>query len=162
MRTTVLSLVILAACAGETSITDPPALARAGLGTPVVFNTQLQPGNEIRTAPVTDPVESIARGHAQIKLFPDNTLTFKITVQNPGTETFILGHIHQAPVGINGPIVIDLLGAISQSGTLIKLEATLPPIPADLAAAIRADPSGFYVNLHTTLDPQGAVRGQLP
>jgi hypothetical protein len=155
-----LSLVMLGACT-EASVMEPPNLAtHARIVDPIVFNTQLRPATEVRTD-LVDPVESVARGHAQIKLFPDNTVRFKITVQNPGAETFILGHIHQAPVGINGPIVVDLLGSISESGTLLKLEGT-EPLSADLAAAIRADPAGFYVNLHTTADPQGAVRGQLP
>jgi CHRD domain len=164
MRLPIFALVALAACT-EASLTEPPVLpahvgAIASIGAPLVFNTQLRPENEIRTT-VDDPVESVARGHAQVKLFADNTLGFKITVQNPEGETFILGHIHQAPAGINGPIVVDLLGTISESGGLIKLEGTVAVLPA-VATAIRSGPAGFYVNLHTTIDPQGALRGQLP
>ena len=164
MRHPILALVAVAACT-QASPTDPLPLAtepqaNASAATPVVYNTQLRPENEIRTTP-DDPVESGARGHAQIKLFGDNTVEFKITVQNPGSETFVAGHIHQAPAGINGPIVVDLLGAIAESGELLKLEGTVAAAP-EVADAIRADPAGFYVNLHTTIDPQGAVRGQLP
>jgi hypothetical protein len=162
MRLTIFALGALAACT-QASVTEPLSLAvgaNASASAPIVFNTQLRPENEIRTLP-DDPVESAARGHAQIKLFADNTVAFKITVHNPGAEIFILGHIHQAPLGVNGPIVVNLLGTISQSGELIKLEGTVAA-PPDIAAAIRSDPAGFYVNLHTTIDPQGAVRGQLP
>jgi CHRD domain len=164
MRTAILTLVTLAACS-DASVTDPAspnarAGANASSNAPVVFNTQLRPDNEVRTT-AEDPVQSTARGPAQIKLFADNTLEFKITVQNPAGETFILGHIHQAPVGVNGPIVVNLLGTISESGTLLKFEGTRD-VPADIAAALRENPAGFYVNLHTTIDPTGAMRGQLP
>ncbi len=32
---------------------------------------------------------------------------------------------------------------------------------ADVIAAIRANPSNYYVNVHTTDFPDGAIRGQL-
>jgi len=34
-------------------------------------------------------------------------------------------------------------------------------IDRGLAAAICGKPSGYYVNYHTTKDPEGAIRGQL-
>jgi len=34
-------------------------------------------------------------------------------------------------------------------------------VPADKAAAILNDPTGFYFNVHTALNPNGAIRGQL-
>jgi hypothetical protein len=34
-------------------------------------------------------------------------------------------------------------------------------IPADRAAAILANPAGHYFNVHTGLNPAGAIRGQL-
>ena len=33
--------------------------------------------------------------------------------------------------------------------------------PADVIAAIRANPSNYYVNVNTTDFPDGAIRGQL-
>jgi hypothetical protein len=34
-------------------------------------------------------------------------------------------------------------------------------VPADKAAAILANPAGHYFNVHTALNPNGAMRGQL-
>ena len=154
-------LLPLAACSesAPTTSANDPALA-VSANAPTVFNTQLRPANEIRTDE-TDPVESVAFGHVQLKLFSDNTLAFKITVNNPEQETFVAGHIHQAPVGVNGPIVVPLFLDAALDDTHLKLEGTVE-VPPEVADGLREDPAGFYVNLHTTQDPQGAMRGQLP
>lgn len=60
-------------------------------------------------------------------------------------------HIHRAPATDPGPVVVTLdanePGCVSADGALIK--------------AIRADPSAYYVNIHNTPYPGGAIRGQL-
>jgi hypothetical protein len=66
-------------------------------------------------------------------------------------------HIHQAEAGVNGAIVVPLTppGADGISRGCVR---GLDPA---LAEAIATDPAGFYVNVHTTDFPNGAVRGQL-
>ena len=69
--------------------------------------------------------------------------------------TVAAAHIHRAPAGVNGPIVVPLeppVDGVSKACTTID--------PA-LAAAIVADPAGYYVNVHTSAFPGGAVRSQL-
>src|SRR5262249_19169116 len=51
---------------------------------------------------------STAKGHTQIKVRNDGSIAFKTQILNRGTETFIAGHIHQAPIGTAGPIVVPL------------------------------------------------------
>jgi hypothetical protein len=67
-------------------------------------------------------------------------------------------HIHQAPIGSNGPIRVTLnkpaTGATGFSGGCTNLTTTQ-------ANAIKANPRAFYVNVHTGPFPGGAVRGQL-
>lgn len=64
-------------------------------------------------------------------------------------------HIHKGATGANGPVVVPL-DVKSINGASICKTAT----PA-LAAAIAADPAGYYVNIHTPAKPAGALRGQL-
>jgi len=74
-----------------------------------------------------------------------------------------VAHIHIAPPGVAGPVVIDLFGT-----------ATTPPPPTSyptgttcVAAerstliAIMQDPSAYYVNLHNAQHPAGVTRAQL-
>jgi hypothetical protein len=97
---------------------------------------------------------------------PDGVGGATITLNaNRGQVCFVLAvariapataaHIHQAPVGVNGPIVVPLtpptngfsFGCTSADRALIS--------------AIIANPAGFYVNVHNADFPGGALRGQL-
>jgi hypothetical protein len=128
-----------------------------------VYNTQMRPENEMRPPTTTDPVTSVAWGHAQIKLYADNTVECKIQIFNPANEAFIAGHIHVGGPTVSGPVVVPLHGTLPGiTDEHIKLECGPNSISPTLAAQILADPANYYVNYHTTADPQGAVRGQLP
>ena len=78
-----------------------------------------------------------------------NTIAWTIVVAN--LDTVILDHIHQAPAGVNGGVVIDFGGLLSGSGL----------VDADVSAVV-ANPTGYYVNVHTNVFPGGAIRGQIP
>jgi hypothetical protein len=58
----------------------------------------------------------------------------------------VAAHIHAGPAGAPGPVVIDFAGQLSGS-----------VIDADVAALL-ANPTNFYVNVHTGAFPAGAVR----
>jgi hypothetical protein len=66
-------------------------------------------------------------------------------------------HIHQGVVGKSGPIVVPFPTAPDASGLA---SGTVTADPA-LLQAIVANPAGYYVNVHTTNYPGGAIRGQL-
>jgi hypothetical protein len=69
-------------------------------------------------------------------------------------------HIHLAPAGTNGPIVVPLFAG-SFAGT-DSASGCVENVDRDLIKAIRQDPSAYYVNVHSTPDfPGGAIRGQL-
>jgi hypothetical protein len=59
-------------------------------------------------------------------------------------------HIHVAPVGEPGPIVVDFNNQLTGGGLF----------DPDLAAVL-ANPTNYYVNVHNQPFPAGAVRGQL-
>jgi hypothetical protein len=102
------------------------------------------------------PADPDGTGTAQIKLDAKSSeVCWKIKVEGI-TLPAIAAHIHQAPRGQNGPVVVPL----SPPDANGKSKGCAIVDPA-LLEAIQADPAGFYVNVHTTDYPNGAIRGQL-
>jgi hypothetical protein len=69
-------------------------------------------------------------------------------------------HFHDAPPGVNGPIVRSIIGEfVSQTGDGVWKPTDASPLtPALLASLLRGD---LYVNLHTAAVPTGEIRGQI-
>ena len=101
---------------------------------------------------------------------PDGTGSALITV-NPGQGEVcwqtsvtnivlpaVASHIHQAAPGIRGPIVI----ALSPPGADGTAVGCRQGIDRELLKQILTNPGDFYVNVHTSDFPAGAIRGQLP
>jgi hypothetical protein len=64
-------------------------------------------------------------------------------------------HIHRAPPGSPGPIVVPLTPPTSGSSS------GCVDVDPDLIKAIRQDPGAYYVNVHNAEFGPGAIRGQL-
>lgn len=119
------------------------------------------------------PVATQARGNAVFHLSKDGqSLEYKLIVT--GLENVTQSHIHIAPKGANGPVVVFLFGfvagGVTENGVLAQgtiTQANLIPRPAigfgatmpELLAAMRS--GGAYVNVHTVAVPAGAIRGQI-
>jgi len=99
------------------------------------------------------PADPDGTGTATIDIL-GTTVNYTIIVANITPP--IAQHIHIGPAGVNGPIVVNLPGTWV-GNTLVGSTTT----DTATAAAIAANPSGFYVNVHTNDFPGGAVRGQL-
>lgn len=95
-------------------------------------------------------------GHGFFSYSIDGT-TFCWTLSWQDIATPTAAHVHVGPRHVAGPVVIPLdvdgLPGPDMSGC-----AT---IAADLAAAITANPGGYYANVHNATFPGGAIRGQL-
>ncbi len=78
-----------------------------------------------------------------------NQVCWTLSWTNIGAPTG--AHIHTGAVGVSGPIFIGLNP--TPSGCVSTTAANIQ--------AVRANPSGFYVNLHDASFPAGAIRGQL-
>ena len=61
------------------------------------------------------PRETPAIGLAVFRLSPDgNQIRFRLLVAN--IENVVGAHIHEGPPGVNGPIIVDLFGALPGGG----------------------------------------------
>jgi hypothetical protein len=107
----------------------------------------------------TPPTTTPGFGNATVTF--DSThqnITVTITVANLGSPINNF-HIHENPFGVAGQVRVDLigLGGTFNNGTMTGTF----PIAADVASRMLANPANFYVNVHTTQFPGGAIRGQL-
>ena len=74
------------------------------------------------------------------------------------TGTPTAAHIHRGAAGVGGPVVIiaPTLPNITATGT-----TGCTAVAGTLATEIVGNPAGFYINVHTTDFPAGAIRSQL-
>jgi hypothetical protein len=98
-----------------------------------------------------DPADADGTGTASIRLrLGQARVCFVTTVQNL-TPPVAGAHIHSGAVDQSGPIVVQLRAPASACVTASR----------SVVRRILANPTGFYVNVHTTDFPGGAIRGQL-
>jgi hypothetical protein len=71
------------------------------------------------------------------------------------TETVIAAHVHHAPAGVAAPPLIPLNAPVAGSSSGCK------EVDQGLLKDILQNPEQYYVNVHTTVHPGGAGRGQL-
>ena len=140
------------------------------------FSATLTGANEVPS------VATDARG--AFKLQVNRTLTegrFELTVRDG--ERITMAHLHCAPLGQNGPVVVWLAGTPPPtppvgwnvdgkwvSNTAFTNADIIPPVDAptcpltitniaELVSAIRQ--GSIYVNVHSRPNPSGVIRGQL-
>lgn len=138
------------------------------------------PATRFKTHPTGDeevpvPVDTNAQGQANFKLSKSgDELRYKLNAAN--IDDIIGAHLHQAPAGSNGDVVVSLFGdpifvpdddAVTPNGTFVEgtlIAADLiGPLGgmtmSDLVEAMRA--GNIYVNVHTIANRAGEIRGQV-
>jgi hypothetical protein len=117
-----------------------------------------------------DPVVTNATGSAFFDV-DGTTVRFRVEVEN--IQNVTLAHIHVGTAAVAGPIVVELFNAAgtprSFTSRAVLAEATFTQ--ADIQAAsgittldalLTAMAAGTtYVNVHTTANPGGEIRGQI-
>src|SRR6266581_226043 len=149
-----LIVCVVAACVGIAA-TASLAPAKNGHGVMCVLHAKLSARSE------TTGSTSTAKGHTQIKVRANGTIEFKTQILNKNGETFVAGHIHLAPVGLAGAIVVPLFASPGTTARHIRQSGVATPNAGTTGAALCTNPSAYYVNYHTTAFPGGAIRGQL-
>jgi len=132
------------------------------------FRAHLNGENEVPS------VDTRARGETGFKVSKDgSSISYKLIVAN--IENVTQAHIHWAPAGENGPVVVWLYpeGPPAQliEGRFSGILAEGVITEADLVGQLAGEPletlldlmrtGDVYVNVHTSQFPPGEVRGQI-
>ncbi len=137
-----------------TAIVAGPVAAHDGSGRGTVLAGKMTGGVEV---PPGDPDGS---GRAVITLKPGSqTVCYQLSWSSIGVVT--AAHIHVGPAGVAGPIVVPFFNGQTLPPTVSAVSGCVKNVDVSLIAQIRDNPSGFYVNVHTTDFPTGAIRDQL-
>ena len=112
------------------------------------FTADLSGANE-----VGEPGPPEGTGSASVVINSD-TSEVCFTITFAGIEDPVAAHIHQGGAEVNGDVVVDFDWPNSLGDGCVAGDAAV-------VAAIVADPSGYYVNVHTPEFAAGAIRGQL-
>ena len=100
------------------------------------------------------PGDPDGTGTASFRINPgQGEICYTLTVAN--IEAATAAHIHRAPPTAAGPVVVPLNPPTNGQSS------GCAPVSRALAKEIIQNPDAFYVNVHNTPFPGGAVRGQL-
>ncbi|HEY1337247.1 MAG TPA: CHRD domain-containing protein [Bryobacteraceae bacterium] len=142
----------------------------------IPFITLMQPGNE--TPAITDTssgnviiwVHVIRDSSGKIT---SGSVDFDVSTKFSSAVTVTGLHIHKAPAGTAGAIVIptdvnssDKKIDIDATGRLriqkqVQFPQTAPAVDIATVQDMIDNPQNYYANIHTTVNPSGAMRGQL-
>jgi hypothetical protein len=144
LRKGVLGAVVVAA---GVLLVRPHTLRAQGTGQSTFFLALATGSQEV------PPVESPAVALARFTLTADHKLNYEIHV-NGLMGDFTAMHLHRGRPGQAGPIVYPLTSPFANNVSTGSLDFK-PEDEADLNS------QGFYFNLHTSVHPDGEIRGQV-
>jgi CHRD domain len=117
------------------------------------FSTELTGAAEVPGPGAPPP----ASGTATITVNPGQEEVCWV-IEAEGIELPATGaHIHEGAVDESGGVVVDLTPPDEEG-----FSSGCAEVSREVALDILKNPEDYYVNVHTTLLPDGAIRGQLP
>jgi hypothetical protein len=165
MKTTIAVILGIATILFMGAITIITNMPKA-LATTEAFVATLSGDKEV------PPVETQATGTAGFSQPHLNNMTYGVQVND--IEGVTAAHIHQGKEGQNGPVVVTLFKADNDTGTgpisgqlvggtisndMLEGPMAGKTLEGDLAKTIQNGEA--YVNVHTTKNPDGEMRGQI-
>jgi uncharacterized protein (TIGR03437 family) len=139
----------------------------------IPFRINMSPANEV---PAIENLNATGFGTIWVHVIRDTagkvvsgTVDFGVRYQFPGEVTFTGLHIHRGVAGTNGPVLIDsrITGGspVVEASGRGEIRRTTEVLAGSANVAVLEDlisnPAGYYLNLHTTVNPGGAVRAQM-
>ena len=131
---------VMAALAGTMLIIAGCSTMGAGAGIP------------LSAAQEVPPNPSSATGHAKIRIGPDKSVNGGLTYAGMAATA---AHIHEAPGGANGPVIIPLT---KTSDTSFAVPPGASLTDAQYASYLAGN---LYLNVHSAAYPGGELRAQL-
>jgi hypothetical protein len=154
---------VIAAAAATLGIAVPAAGVAAGFATKKVSANTEKVSAKLSGSAEVPKGSPKGSGTAVVKL---NATTRKAcwTIKVKGIDKPLSAHVHKAPPGKTGPVVIPLGARFSKTGCVTvpkpkKTKANKHPV--DVLVAVAKNPRAYYVNVHTKKYINGAIRGQL-
>ncbi|RMD65120.1 CHRD domain-containing protein, partial [Candidatus Parcubacteria bacterium] len=134
---------------------NPPGEVRGQIGE-MGFGVKLDTGQEV--PPVA--VSSTATGTAAVRLNPAmNEVKFDVTVCDL-TGPITAAHFHNGASGTAGPVVRTITSEFNgNTATGVWTPSDSEPLTQDLISALIA--GNLYLNVHTSANPPGEIRGQI-
>lgn len=136
----------------------PPAQAGGegeGLGDTTFFVGDLSGGTE-----VPGPGDPSATGRVEARPADDGRWCFDMVAS--GLQGAVVdAHIHEAPAGASGDVVIEIGEPTSAEEAVDTWSDVCVSVDVFVEERLLGDATSFYANIHTDDFPDGAIRGQL-
>lgn len=166
MKRKIFGLALFAAV-----IAVPSAIAQSVESIP--FRVNMSTANEV---PAIENFNASGFGTVWVHVMRDaagkvlsGTVDFGVRYQFPGEVTITGLHIHRGNAGINGPVLISaglsggspVVDATGRGEILRPVEVAAGSANVAVLEDLLQNPAGYYLNLHTTVNPGGVVRAQM-
>lgn len=120
---------------------------------PPAFNADMTYNVNLSGSQEVPAVSTMSMATAVVEIDEDLP-AFSVSVDVSGLTDVTGVHVHDGGIGMNGPVAFPLTDA--GNGTYVLAETNISPSNLDALTS-----GEWYLNVHTTANPNGEVRGQI-